>query len=86
MEASYSLTDANLVYEYFLRTFSGLYNHAFPEISLKLKNVSNPWMTKGLQKSSKKKPKLYDKFLKYKTNKNEKKYKTYKSLFEILKV
>ena len=28
---------------------------------------------------------LYDKFLKSKTNENEKKYKTYKSLFEILK-
>ena len=42
-------------------------------------------MTKGLQKSSKKKQKLYDKFLKSKTNENEKKYKSYKSLFEILK-
>ena len=42
-------------------------------------------MAKGLQKSSKKKQKLYDKFLKSKTNENEKKYKTYKSLFEILK-
>ena len=83
----YSLTDNNLDYEYFPRTFSGLYDHAFPikEVSLKLKNVFNPWMTKGLQKSSKKKQKLYDKFLKSKTNENEKKYKTYKSLFEILK-
>ena len=43
-------------------------------------------MTKGLQKSSKKKQKLNDKCLKSKTNENEKKYKTYKSLFEILKV
>ena len=42
-------------------------------------------MTKGLQKSSKRKQKLYDKFLKSKTNENEKKYKTYKSLFESLK-
>ena len=42
-------------------------------------------MTKGLQKSSKRKQKLYDKFLKSKTNENEKKYKTYNSLFEILK-
>ena len=25
----YSLTDTNLAYEYFLRTFNGLYNHAF---------------------------------------------------------
>ena len=83
----YSLTDTNLAYEYFQCTFSGLYNHAFPikEVSLKLKNVSNPWITKGLQKSSKKKQKFYDKFLKSKTNKNEKKYKTYKSLFETLK-
>ena len=40
---------------------------------------------KGLQKSSKKKQKLHDKFLKSKTNKNEKKYKTYKSLFVIPK-
>ena len=40
----YSLADTNLVCEYFLRTFSGLYNHAFPikEVSLKLKNVCNP--------------------------------------------
>ena len=51
----YSLTDNNLDYEYFPRTFSGLYDHAFPikEVSLKLKNVFNPWMAKGLQKSSK---------------------------------
>ena len=82
----YSLTDTNLAYENFLCTSSCLYNHAFPikEVSLKLKNVFNPWMTKGLHKSSKKKQKLYDKFLKSKTNENGKKYKTYKSLFEIL--
>ena len=70
----YSLADTNLAYEYFLRTFSGLYNHAIPikEVNQKLKNVFNPWM-KGLQKSSKKKQKLHDKFLKSKTNENEKK-------------
>ena len=56
----YSLTDINLAYEYFLRTFNGLYNHVFPmkEVSLKLKTVFNPWMTKSLQKSSKRKQKL----------------------------
>ena len=83
----YSLTYTNLTCEHFLRTFSGLYDHAFPikEVSVKLENVFNPWMTKRLQKSSKKKQKLYDKFLKSKTNENEKKYKKYKSLFEILK-
>ena len=84
----YSLTGTNLAYEYFLRTFSGLYNHAFPikEVSVKfLKNVFNPWMTKGMEKSSKKKQKLYDRFLKSKTNENGKKYRIYKSLFKILK-
>ena len=74
--------DSHLAHEYFLRTFNGLYNHAFPikEVSLKLKTDFNPWMTKGLQQSSKRKQKLYDKLLKSKTNENEK-----KSLFEILK-
>ena len=42
-------------------------------------------MTKGLQKSSKKKIKLYDKFSKNRTDQNEKSYKNYKSFFEILK-
>ena len=42
-------------------------------------------MTKGLQKSSKRKQKVYDKFLKSKTDENEKKCKTYKSLLEIHK-
>ena len=70
----YSSADTNVTYEYFLRTFNGLYNQAFPlkEVSLKLKTVFNPWMSKGLQKSSERKQKLYDKFLKSKTNENEK--------------
>ena len=41
-------------------------------------------MTKGLLKLSNRKQKLYDKFLKSKTNENEEKYKTYKCLLEIL--
>ena len=40
-------------------------------------------MTKGIQKPSERKQKIYDKFLKSKINEN-KIYKTYKSLFEIL--
>ena len=50
---------------------------------LDIKTVFDPWMTKELQKSSKRKQKLYHKFLKYKTNENQNKYKTYKSLYEI---
>ena len=51
----------------------------------KRKTLLNPWMSKGLQKSSKKKQKLYDRFLKNRTDLNEKSDKDYKSLFEILK-
>ena len=40
---------------------------------------------KGLQKSPKRKQKLYERFLKNRTDQNEKRYKNYKSLFEILK-
>ena len=56
----YSLTDTNLAYEYFLRTFSGVHNHAFPikKVSLKLQNGLHPWISKGLQNSSKNKQTL----------------------------
>ena len=42
-------------------------------------------MTKGLLKPSKRKQKLYEKFLKKGTPRNESTYKAYKSLFESLK-
>ena len=66
------------------------YNRAFPiqevsKSSIYRKQVFNPWMTKGLQKSSKRRQKLYDKFLESKANENEKKQKAYKSLHGILK-
>ena len=54
-------------------------------MKMKRRTFLNPWMSKGLQKSSKKKQKLYDKFLKNRTDQNEKRYQDYKSLFEILK-
>ena len=42
-------------------------------------------MTNGLLKSSKRKQKLYEKFLKKRTSRNESIYKAHKSLFESLK-
>ena len=45
----------------------------------------SPWITKGLKKSSKQKQKLYIKFLKHPSYKNEMTYKTYKDLFEKMK-
>ena len=42
-------------------------------------------MTRGIKKSSKRKQKLYNKFLKNRNNQNEYEYKNYKKLFESIK-
>ena len=82
----YSIFKPNDAYEYFLKVFSGIYDLAFPlkTFSVKRKTLQNPWMTKGLLKSSKRKQKLHEKFVK-KSPRNENIYKAYKSLFESLK-
>ena len=75
----------NKAYDTFLGNFLNLYEETFPKVKIKLKSKSlliSPWITKGLVKSSKTKHKLYDKFLKNKTYKNETTYKDYKNLFE----
>ena len=71
-------------YNEFEKIFLLHYNIAFPktEHRIKAKTLKSPWMTKGLIKSSKKKQRLYQKFLKNKTLANEQKYKKYKALFE----
>ena len=45
-----------------------MYNECFLKIKLELKphRQFNPWITKGIRNSSKKKHKLYEKFLKKK--------------------
>ena len=77
----------NEIYDTFLKTLTDIYDANFPirEYILKDKDIKSPWITKGLKKSSKKKQKLYIKFLKTKTLEDEFKYKTYKSLFEKLR-
>ena len=59
-------SDTNESYNKFLMKFSELYDVAFPEtkIEVKTKNLLSSWLTKGLRKSSKRKQKLYEKFLK----------------------
>ena len=83
----YSISNPNDAYDYFLKVFSGIYDLAFPlkTLSVKRKTLQNPWMTKGLLKSSKRKQKLYEKFMKKRSPRNENIYKAYKSLFESLK-
>ena len=67
----YSISNPSNAYEYFLKVFSGIYNLAFPlkAISVNRKTLQNPWMTKGLLQSSKRKQKLHKKFVKKKSTK-----------------
>ena len=83
----YSIFKPNDAYEYFLKVFSGIYDLAFPlkTFSVKRKTLQNAWMTKGLLKSSKRKQKLHEKFVRKRSPRNENIYKAYKSLFESLK-
>ena len=77
-------SDTNKAYDNFIEIFSPLYDKCFPKKKIKLKpqKYNNPWITKGIKKSSKRKQKLYKKFLKNRNEKNEKLYKSYKRLFE----
>ena len=70
-------------YETFYIIFSDLYDTAFPkrEIEIKSQHLQSRCITRGLQKSSKRKQRLF--FLKKKRiTENETKYKKYKYLFE----
>ena len=69
------------------RVFSGVYDVAFAKQKIKNKNktLNSFWITKGLQSSSKRKQKLYKKFLKKINKISEKRYKTYKTLFKTLR-
>ena len=80
-------SDKNKAYDNFIEIFSPLYDECFSKKKIKLKpqKYNNPWITKGIKKSSKRKQKLYEKFLKNRNEKNEKLYKSYKSLFESVK-
>ena len=55
------------------------------KIKLKQKKHFTPWITRGIKKSSKRKQKIYEKFLKHKTVLNKEKYKSCKNLFESIK-
>ena len=80
-------TIANESYDQFIKKFSLIYDNFFPinVIEIKTKNLLSPWITNDMKKSSKRKQKLYEKFLKEKSPKNEKEYKDYKQLFEKIK-
>ena len=51
------------------------------QVTVKPKNVKNPWISKALKKYSIQKQKLHAKYLKQKTTESGKTYKDYKNLF-----
>ena len=68
-----NFSDMDKTYDNFIEFFSSLYDECFPKKKIKLKpqKYNNPRITKGIKKSSKRKQKLYKKFLK---NRNERIY------------
>ena len=80
-------TDTNKAYMSFLKILSSVYDEVFPKesIRLKTKSILSPWITTGIRKSSKKKQKLYQKFLKRRTSENEARYIEYRKLFESIR-
>ena len=77
----------NEAYNMFLQKIKVLYDQYFPKqyIKIKEKDLRSPWITRGIKKSSKRKQKLCNKFLKNRNNQNEYEYKNYKKLFESMK-
>ena len=74
------------MYETFLSTFLEIYESNFPykQVTVKPKQVKNPWMSEALKTSYIQKQYLYVKYLKQKTTESEKTYKHYKNLFNKL--
>ena len=58
--------DPNEAYNIFLQKVLLSYDHYFPEKEIKVtkKDLKSPWITTGIKKSSKRKQRLYEKFLK----------------------
>ena len=79
--------DLKKAYKYFLDIFTDIYDNSFPKSKVKVKFKSNqsPCITKSITKSSKKKQRLYEKFLKNRTPKNEETYKLIKTFLKPLK-
>ena len=59
-------SDTNKAYDNFIETFSSLCDECFPKKKIKLKpqKYNNPWITKGMKKSSKKPPEIVREILK----------------------
>ena len=74
-------------YKLFFSRFLIISENVFPrkKIKLKVKDIQSPLITSGIKKSSKRKQRLYENFLKTRSQKSELEYKNYKNLFETRK-
>ena len=55
------------------------------KMKIKTKDLESPWIIKGIKKSSKKKQRLYSKFLKKRNEKTKKNIKITKSFLNLLR-
>ena len=81
--------DPNGAYEHeTFETFISVYDNFLPKVKVRIKTKSlhSPWIMKGIAKYSKRKQKLYGKYMKRRTNDTESAYKLYKNLFECIKL
>ncbi|XP_065682360.1 uncharacterized protein LOC136095558 [Hydra vulgaris] len=80
----YLSTDPSIAFDHFSNTLQSIFDNVCPKITTEIKNkkYKNPWMTITLIKASKRKQKLYVKFLKSKNKVDEKIYKYYKKFFQ----
>lgn len=68
--------EANLAYDHFLATYKNIYDKSFPLKAYKgskRTTLKQPWMTSGLLRASRKKARLYLKFVRNPTSENKKK-------------
>ena len=86
-EITKSIKDPNESYEKFIAILASAYDKFLPKSWIKVRHNKNstPWITRGIANSSKRKQKLYEKFLKNSTSENEMNYKNYRRLFESAK-
>ena len=72
-DAVKGLDNPNKSYVAFIETIMQIYDDCFPKTKFKIKsnNKANPWITKGIAKSSKRKQKLCEKFLKNRSIQNQ---------------
>ena len=74
--------DPNKAHGYFLNIFIDIYDKLFPKSEVKFKSDQSPLITKRMTKISKKKQRLYEKFLNNRIPKKEETYKTYENILE----